>query len=768
MDKYTGNNIPDQFQTEVPLEDTDLLRAITEVTSDHIYVKSLDGNFLMINSSAAQFLGKPPEEVLGKGDSEFFPPEIVTKIRDHDFEIINSGVSQTYEETIEVSGMIRTFLSVKALIRDRNQNVIGLVGISRDITDRKVMEEKLRTEHAFRKPIEDSMLAGVVAVDLEQRLIYVNPSFCNMVGWNAEELIGTSPPYPFWPSDEIETITKVLKDRLNRNGPREIEFRFRRKNGENFQVLSLGSPLSDGHGKMIGILSTFHDITDRKRIEDELKLQSEIIKNMASGVLLIRSSDGVIVHTSPRINEMFGYEPNELIGKHISTLIAPGEISPKEAAMKRSTFLEENKAWSGETKNIRKDGSILWTFGNMSTLIHPLYGKVWVNVKHDITEKRKMEEELLKVQKLESLGILAGGIAHDFNNILTGILGNISLAKIGMNPASANFQRLDEAEKATDRAAQLARQLLTFAKGGTPIKKTSPILEVLENAVKFSLRGSNILCDFSFQKDLWPIDFDEGQISQVIQNISINAQQAMVAGGTIQVKAINRVIEENKVEGPFIRKGNYVEISIQDQGVGIPQEILSKIFDPYFTTKEKGSGLGLAISHSIIQRHDGVISVKSQLGRGTTFFIFLPASTRRLVQRDAVKNELVRGTGRVLIMDDEESVLNAAGAMLRYLGYEVEIALSGSIADEIFKISKEIGNPFDLVISDLTVPGDIGGIELLKRLKEIEPKVKVIVTSGYSNDPAIANFQSYGFADFILKPYRIFDISKAIKKALEK
>jgi two-component system cell cycle sensor histidine kinase/response regulator CckA len=403
------------------------------------------------------------------------------------------------------------------------------------------------------------------------------------------------------------------------------------------------------------------------------------------------------------------------------------------------------------------------------------YNGVHLVILYDITERKQgedkrlnLERQIQNTQKLESLGVLAGGIAHDFNNLLTGIMGNISLAKTWMNPDDRAYQKLMEAEKASLRAAELSNQLLTFSKGGDPIKKPMQIPEFLENSVKFSLRGSNIVSEFVFEKYLWPVDIDEGQIGQVVQNLVINAQQAMPKGGKIRIKARNLTIKGNeKVEGLSLRNGSYVEISIKDQGLGIPQEILPKIFDPYFTTKPKGSGLGLAISHSIMQRHNGSISVRSKEGSGTTFCLFLPASPFATVPPNIGPEELVKGKGKVLVIDDEQAVLDAAVEMLRHLGYEVDSALSGTKALEKYIKGLDSGKPFNVVIADLTVPGDIGGIEVLRRIKEINSKVKVIVSSGYSNDPAMANFKSYGFSNVLTKPYRILDMSKTIKEVLD-
>jgi PAS domain S-box-containing protein len=773
MNKKTQNSGSIPPENEVPLQETDLLRTIIEVTTDHIYVKDAEGRFLMVNSPASAFLGRTAQEIIGKRDSDFLPPQLAKEIREHDLAILENGETRTYEEQISISGIRRTFLSVKAPFRDGNKRIIGLIGISRDITDRKETEMRLRTEHAFRQPIEESMLAGVVAVNFEGMIIYANPSFCKMVGWKPEELIGKTAPYPFWPSDETKTLMAILKKRLAGSGPREVEFRFTRRTGEIIDVVSLGSPLTDGEGKRIGILSTFHDITERKQSENELRLQSEIIKNMAGGVLLVRSADGIIVHTSARLDQLFGYESGELLGKHFSILTGPSNLTPEEMSKSLTEELRKNHFWSGERQNVKKDGTLFWTFVNITSFDHPRFGNVWVNVKDDITDRRTVVEERERIQKLESLGLLAGGIAHDFNNILTGILGNISLAKTGLTPNSPSFQRLEEAERASDQAKELARQLLTFAKGGTPVKKRVSLLTFLENSVTFALRGTNILPKFSIQNNLWPVEIDEGQINQVIQNITINAQQAMVRGGILQVEARNRTIREkssNQPDGLSSKKGQYVEISIRDTGVGIPNELLSKIFDPYFTTKVKGTGLGLAISHSVIQKHEGFIHVKSESGKGTTFFIFLPASPHgTLIESPLIKEsgELLKGNGRILIMDDEESVLNVACEMLRHLGYDVDSSQKGSQALALYQNARRSEKRFDLVITDLNVPGDFGGIELLKRLKKLDADVKVIVSSGYSNDPAIANFRSLGFSDCIVKPYRISDMSFAVARTME-
>lgn len=388
-----------------------------------------------------------------------------------------------------------------------------------------------------------------------------------------------------------------------------------------------------------------------------------------------------------------------------------------------------------------------------------------VGIIRDITENKKMEEERLRSSKLESLGVLAGGIAHDFNNLLTGIIGNASLARMLCNPEDKAYKRLTELEDASLRAKDLTQQLLTFAKGGVPIKKTTSIASLLRDSATFAMRGSNITCDFSISEDLSPVEVDEGQITQVIHNLIINAEQAMPEGGAIKVSAGN--ISVSPSTGLPVQDGEYVKITVSDTGTGIPRENLIRIFDPYFTTKEEGSGLGLATVYSIIKNHGGYVTAESEPGAGTTFYIYLPASLHKeIAPEKAVEEGPIHGKGRILVMDDEEIVRAVAEAILTELGYEVEFALDGASTIEAYKFAKKSGNPFDAVILDLTIPGGMGGKDTIKKLLEVDPAVKAIVSSGYSSDPIMSDFTKYGFSAVIAKPYKVAELSMIVHKVV--
>jgi signal transduction histidine kinase/ActR/RegA family two-component response regulator len=382
-----------------------------------------------------------------------------------------------------------------------------------------------------------------------------------------------------------------------------------------------------------------------------------------------------------------------------------------------------------------------------------------------IAEKHKIEEELFKTRQLESIGLLAGGIAHDFNNLLTAIIGNISLAKFIAPKGDKIYARLVDAEKASERARDLTQQLLTFSKGGAPIKKVTSIAEVIKDSVGFALRGSKSKYELAMADDLWPVEVDVGQISQVVNNLAINADQAMPDGGVITISTENVILTKDQVTA--LQPGKYVRISVNDSGTGISRKNLPQIFTPYFTTKQRGSGLGLATSYSIVNKHDGLITVESELGTGTTFHVYLPMSEKELAKVENTARATTIGRGKILVMDDEEQIRVVAGEMLANLGYDVEFANDGAEALASYIRAKEPGESnYDLVIMDLTIPGGMGGEEAVLELLKIDPQAKAIVSSGYAQGPVMADFRNYGFKGVIAKPYGIDELNNVIQKVL--
>ncbi len=373
-------------------------------------------------------------------------------------------------------------------------------------------------------------------------------------------------------------------------------------------------------------------------------------------------------------------------------------------------------------------------------------------------------EELMATQRSESMDILAARIAHDFNNNLTAILGNVSLARIYNDP-DKSFEKLVAAEREVMQAKELARQLLIFSRNDKPVKKTVHVGELLEDSATFASRGSNAKCEFSIPQDLWLVEIDEGQIRQVIGNVIINADQAMPRGGIIRLHAENVTIgAENALP---LKDGAYIKVSVEDQGIGIPEKNLKDIFKLYFTTKQKGSGLGLATSYSIIKKHGGIIKVESQVGVGTTFHIYLPAYPGRApVKKPGAEKKLITGVGRILVMDDEKYIRDLASEMLNAMGYKVTTAIDGAEAIEVYQEAMHSGQPYDVVIIDLTVPGGMGGKETIQKLKVIDPEARVIISSGYSSAPIMTDFEKYGFRGAIAKPYEAIEFSSVLHEVI--
>jgi PAS domain S-box-containing protein len=508
----------------------------------------------------------------------------------------------------------------------------------------------------------------------------------------------------------------------------------------------------------------------REIAESEKKLEA-ITSAYGEGVYIL-DEKGELTFMNPEAEHLLGWNEAELIGKNPHDIIHAGneeaaELPAEECSLHR-TLRTGRRQYSDHEIFRRRDGT---TFPAVLVSTPVLKdGKVVASIAafRDITDRKRAEEDMLTVKKLEAVGILAGGIAHDFNNLLTAIIGNISFAKMLVPPEDRIFERLATAEKAALQAKDLTYQLLVFARGGEGDRRTVPLGGLIRDSADFAVSGSNIQCDISVPVDLLPAEVDTSQLRQVILNLVTNAKEAMPAGGTVEIGAGN--VRLGPGELLPLKEGTYVKITVRDHGNGIPAEYLSRIFDPYFSTKEMGTkigtGFGLAVCHSILRNHDGLITVESDVGKGTLFSVYLPASPRPAVLPVTRKLMPVAGKGKVLIMDDEEIIRLVAGNMLGHVGYRVSLAKNGEEAIGSYRKEMEGGEPFDAVILDLTVRGGMGGEETIARLREIDPAVKAIVSSGYARDPVMRDFRSYGFSAVLPKPYKIQELFDALQTAL--
>jgi PAS domain S-box-containing protein len=515
------------------------------------------------------------------------------------------------------------------------------------------------------------------------------------------------------------------------------------------------------------------EINERKEAEKALATEQErlavTLRSIGDGVITT-DIEGNIVLINKIAEKLTGWNQEDAAGKPLSEVFhIINERTGKRCENPVDKVLENGKivALANHTALIAKDGSKC-SIADSGAPIRDKQSEIIgvVLVFRDVTVENRKEEELAKGRKLESVGLLAGGIAHDFNNILTAILGNINLALLDTNPDDKNHFLLQEAEKASLRARKLTQQLLTFAKGGEPVKELAAIKDIIQDSANFVLRGSNVRCNFHCNDDLWPVEIDQGQVSQVIQNIIINANQAMPEGGIVEVNCTNISLAQSKSLN--LRPQDYIKISIEDCGIGIASSLLDKIFDPYFTTKQQGSGLGLAVSHSIISKHNGYITADSEPGVGTTFTLYLPAEKDKQLALHSTQeagNELL-GQGRILIMDDDKMVRTVSQSMLSHLGYDVLLAENGDEALSLYREALATETPINLTIMDLTIPGGMGGQEAVIAIHEIDLEAKVIVSSGYSNDPIMANYKDYGFIAAIIKPFQLQDLKEVVRRIL--
>jgi PAS domain S-box-containing protein len=543
------------------------------------------------------------------------------------------------------------------------------------------------------------------------------------------------------------------------------------------------------------VIASIEMALSRSQIEKKLFRSEEIyhtlIDNIQDGLFLIQ--DGKLKFVNEAFSRIPGYTVDEVLGMDFKDFVAPEDrdmVVDRYARMMKGEKVLSNYEFHGIRKNEKKRTTIYLVCSPITYQGKPA---VLGTVK-DITKRKQLEEQmqlineeleeriierttelkqtykqLYHAQKMESVGILAGGIAHDFNNLLTVILGNILLAKKDVDPEDRVFNVLLEAEDASLRAKDLTQELLTFSKGGEPIKRTISISKLIKDTVNFTIRGTNVTCKFEIPDNLYNIDGDDVQITQVISNIIINADQAMLEGGTIRVRCENVTISSEHENTTLPENTNFIRISIEDHGTGMPKEQISLIFDPFFTTKEKGSGLGLATAYSIIKKHGGQITVESEVGTGSTFYICLPAAQEKVSPKadvDVIEKPSEGSGERILVMDDDENIRFLLSEILTSYGYMTESACDGAQAIELYKKAHESTNQFDLVILDLTIPAGIGGKETIKELIKIDPDVKGIVSSGYSNDAIMANYRQYGFSGVISKPYRPDDLVRIVQDVL--
>jgi PAS domain S-box-containing protein len=511
------------------------------------------------------------------------------------------------------------------------------------------------------------------------------------------------------------------------------------------------------------------DVTAKLEAERALRASEaryrELVENAAVGVY--RSTpDGRFIAVNPALARIYGFEtPDEML-RWNEREHAGASYADTDEHRRFTELIERHGRVEGfESQVTDRHGRLVWV-SETSRAVRDEQGRLlhYEGFVTDITERRRLEAELLRASKLEAVGILAGGIAHDFNNILTVILGNVTLAEFDAGAAPGLRPMLQEAKRATLRARDLTQQLLTFAKGGDPVREAVALADIVRESAEFGMHGAKSRLELDLPGDLWPANADKGQLAQVVQNLVINAVQAMPDGGVVRIAAANAALGAGEVAG--LAAGDYIRLTVRDTGTGIPPEHLPKIFDPYFTTKQQGSGLGLATVYSIVRKHQGAIVVDSELGAGSIFRFWLPALRSVAPRTEAASAEARPLSGRVLFLDDEEPIREMAVAYLARLGVDCVAVPDGAAAVREFRAAQATDRPFRLLVLDLTVPGGMGGLETLGVLRGLDPAIRAVVSSGYSQDPVMGNFRGFGFNAVLVKPYDLDQLGRVVAASL--
>jgi len=696
---------------------------------------------------------------LGMLQPGFDPAPIIYKPRSNDHNALLLGILSTSLIVIAILAVI--VLKFRGLNRR----------LSREVLERVLSEKALsESEHKYAGFFD--LMPDMIGVTRRSDGVFieVNNGFVTGTGWEKEEAIGRSSlDLGLW---DRETRGRAIEIAVANGHLTNFEFILTKKSGEKRHALMYLTPivLEEEHY----LYFAARDINEQKLAQEALRQSETFLKESQQAGMIgsynfdIRSGTWT---SNEILSDIFGIEDEYLrdIEGWIS-LIHPEQREELQEYL-FSQILRHKQPFDREYRILRRrDGATRWIHGHGRLhLDNDGTPERLVGIIQDITERKLMEEErarlelqLLHTQKLESLGVLAGGIAHDFNNILTAIMGNLSYAAMDLEPLHPGYIPLMRAEKATQKAAALAKQLLVFAKGGEPVKKEVSLRHIVDDAVSLTLSGTSVQGDINLPAGLRAVRADEGQLNQAFHNIIINAVHAMPAGGRLTVTGGNLAMTGDNSHG--LPAGDYVKISFADKGCGIAEENLKKIFDPYFTTKSEGTGLGLASTYSIIRKHDGQITVDSAPGRGTTFTIILPSLNFPLAERTEKEQRAPdsHGNDSILVMDDDEMVRELAALILKRFGYNVTTCVNGTEAISLYKAAREAGSPFALVVMDLTIPGGMGGIETARQILAFDPCAHLIVSSGYSDDPVMANFSEYGFCASIEKPYKVEDISRIL------
>ncbi|MBM4031195.1 MAG: PAS domain S-box protein [Planctomycetes bacterium] len=754
-------------RADFPCDDALFYRALLEASDDFFFVIDREDRVRYVNPAAAALFGRPPHDLIGKRRGGLFPPSIAESQGRNLKLVFDSGQAVSRTDWIVYPGG-RVWVNTRLFpLRDAAGQVAMVLGISRDLGEKKQAEDALEASEASYRAVFNAANDAIFIHDAATgSILDANQRMSELYGYTLQEVLGREPgAFSSGEPPYTRENAAALFQKAAAGEDQSFEWRVRDRAGEAFWVeVALKRARIGGKDCVLAVV---RDIRARKRATEALRL-SELQHRTTLDSL------GDAVHVTDRNFRLvlFNRAFRDWVGSlgfdaavEGRTVFEAFPFLPPSVRDEYLRVLTTGKALVTEETTNLGGREVITETRKIPVFEGEQVSRV-ITVVRDITERRRLEQEFLKSQKLDTIGLLAGGIAHDFNNLLAGIVTNLAVARRYAAPDAPLARALAEAERAAGRARGLTLRLLTFSGGGSPVRRPVALAPILRETAELALAGSAVRCELHVPDALWPAHADAEQVSQVLQNLLINARQAMPAGGTVDVVAENLLIEHGNSLG--LAPGRFVRIGVVDRGVGIPRENLPRIFDPFFTTKEGGSGLGLTASYAIVRKHGGALDVHSELGAGTTFHAYLPAADAARSdcgpQAAAAPDGLMPPlrTGRVLLMDDDEIVRRGAQRLLRHCGYEVQCAADGAQAVELYAQARAAGRPVDAVILDLTVLDGMSGEECMRRLRALDPAVRAVACSGYSDEPVLAGFRSHGFQAVIRKPFSLEELTEVL------
>ncbi len=782
--------------------DDNFIRVIDAIP-EPLFFKGLDSRYKFCNKAFLNFVKKEKLEVIGKKSIDVLPG---TQFEFHtgiDAKIVRTGKSQEYECDFESSnGDIRHILIRKNFLKGSDGDVVGFVGVIRDITDLKKIEEQYEDKNQALMKINSALLSTqkeimqvnkklseneekyrllvenqrefVVKLDITGQFIYSSSSFDKFVNNKSPDTEGKTFQDYLIGADKVR-FQSMLRDAAVTGSETEIEMRMHV--GGVFHWISWSfKSIKSSARELDFIIGVGRDVTLRRKTEIELENYRSLLEaafaQSPNPLILIKYPDKKIMIMNEAAQRFFELAQDSYKDRMIEDIDFPDQVYVAGEKVDIINMLTSEKIYYDSFSNTELH--VKHSSGhNFFALLYstPIYNQIgelisYLMIFPEITDLKEAEKrieeqnrEIQKIQKLESIGVLAGGIAHDFNNILGAVMGNLSLARFygGDEKITA---LLSKAETAIGRAKELTNQLLTFSKGGAPVRKTASLNEIVRESALFSIHGSKAVIEFRLDQNLKPGLIDSGQISQVIQNLVMNASESMTDGGVITVSTINVEICGDDLP---LEPGEYVKVTVSDHGNGISPEIADRVFDPFFSTKNDGNGLGLTTSFNIIKKHSGYIGFNSR-EKGTDFFIYLPVSTEVVPEIHASYEKRDKYDGKILLMDDDPEIRDVGRNLLKLIGFEVNTVNDGKELLSIVNSSKDAGIKYDLYVMDLTILGGMGGEETIGELLKIDPDARVIVSSGYANNEVLSEYRKYGFCGVLEKPYTITDVKKVLKE----